>query len=171
LQHEDQREQHKQRTGDDLRHGACRGQGTTGELFLVVLQGLDRRLAELFDLRLIEIERAIGQPVANALDAGAHLLNEGRCALDELADNEGEDPADHRDAAKEDQRNRATTRSAAAIEEIDDGQQQRGKHRRQRDGYDKDLDLLHNPQHRDDRGEYHQQPPRPRGGLADRWAH
>ena len=50
VQHEDQREQHQQRAGDDLGHGARRRQRPAGQLLLVVLQRLDGRLADLVDL-------------------------------------------------------------------------------------------------------------------------
>ncbi len=171
VQHEDQREQHQQRAGDDLGHGARRRQRPAGQLLLVVLQRLDGRLASRFDLLLIDVQRAVRQPVPHALDAGAHLLDECRCALDELADHEREDPADDSDAAEQHQGHRSAPRSAAPIQEVDDGQQQRGQHRRQGDGHHDQLELLDHPQQRDDRREDHQQPPRPRGRLADERSH
>ena len=64
LQQEDQREEHQQRTGDDLGDGACRREHPAGELGLVALQGVDRALGELVDLLVAEVrEDAGGQPL------------------------------------------------------------------------------------------------------------
>ena len=152
VQDEDQREQHQQRTGDDLGHGARRRQRPAGQLLLVVLQRLDSRLASRVDLLLIDVQRAGRQPVPHALDAGAHLLDERRCALDELGDHERENPADGSDAAEQHQGHRTAPRGAAPIQEVDDRQQQRGQYRRQGDGNHDHLELLDYPQQRDDQG-------------------
>ena len=48
------------------------------------------------------------------------------------------------------QRHRAAAGRAAPVQQVDDRQQQRGQHRRQRDRHDDDFELRDHPQHRDD---------------------
>src|SRR4029077_2775312 len=98
---------------------ARRRQRAAGQLLLVVLQRLDGRLARRLDLLLVDVQRPPSEPGADALDACAHLIDQGRCALDELADDEGQDPADHRDAAEQYQRHRTATWGTSPVQEVD----------------------------------------------------
>ena len=86
----------------------------------------------------------------------AHLLGQRGHALDELADDEREDPADHREAGEQHQRHRDAARRTAAVEEVHGGQQQGGHHRRQGHRHEDQFEALDHPEHRDDGGEDHQ---------------
>ena len=88
MQQEDQREEHQQRTGDDLGDGARRGQRAAGQPLLVALHRLDRR-----DQRRREAERrAELRPLrerAAQLVLALDRLNEELAGVDaELADPE-----------------------------------------------------------------------------------
>ena len=79
-------------------------------------------MAELPALVIWSLLRCSGPSishVARALDAGGHLFDQRRAALDELADDERQDAADDRDSAEQHQRHRAAAGSAAAIQEVD----------------------------------------------------
>ena len=77
----------------------------------------------LVDLVAAEVGGSVDQPVAGALDAAGDLLDELRCAVDELVDDEGEDAAEDGETEDEDEGDGATAGGAVPVEEVDGGQQ------------------------------------------------
>ncbi len=167
VQEENQREQDQQCAGDDFGDGRRRRQRTAGQPGLIVLQRLDRRVAGIVDLLFTQVRGPLHQPLPGGLDALRDLFDQPGQADDELADDEREDAADNRYTGQQYQRHRAAAGGAAPIQEVDGGDQQRGEYQRQRDRDHDQFEPSDHPEHRDDERKNDQQPPRPRGRLAD----
>ena len=114
-------------------------------------QRLDRRVGRAVDLIVAEVERARSISHCRTLvDAAGDLLDQCRRALDELADDEREDAADHHEPGQQHHRHRGAAGNAAAVQEVDAGQQHRRQHRRQRHRHDDQLEPRDHPQQCDD---------------------
>ena len=131
IEEEDQREHHQQCGRDDFGDRGRGRQGAAGQLFLIVLQRLDRRVAGVVDLLAAQMKRPFDQPFLGGVDAAGDLVDQIRYAHDELADDEGHDSAENREAGQDHQRHRATAGCAAAVQPVDDRHQQRAQHQRQ----------------------------------------
>ena len=99
VEKKDQREHHQQCRGDDFGDGGRSRQCAAGQLRLIVLQRLDRRVAGVLDLLAAQVKRPLDQPIASGIDAAGDLLDQIRQTVDELADDECQDAAQNRKRA------------------------------------------------------------------------
>ena len=168
VEEEDQREQHQQRARDDLGDGGRGGQRAAGQLRLVVAAAprsrscrrcRSARCSDAAALRSascacesmlwVTCSTRSGTPSMNWLTTKVRMPP--RIAMPPSSTSATAPPRG----------------SAAPVQPVDDRHQQRAQHQREQHRDDDDFELLDHPQQRDDRGQDHQQPPRPRGGLAD----
>src|ERR1700712_531024 len=91
---EDDGEEQEEGSGEDLDDRARGGQGAGRQLGLMGAQLLGEGVHGAVDLVAAEFGGSVDQPVARALDAAGDLLDELWSALDELVDDEGEDPTE-----------------------------------------------------------------------------
>jgi hypothetical protein len=161
-QQEERRQQDQQQRAEGLDDRAHRLDGTAHQLALMLLDRLRDVVGGLVEVRRLQVQRAVAQPVASLVDEVGDLVGHlGRVRAD-LPGHEPADSGEHGESDEQSEQRRYRPRAGDAAQLHFQRMQHRGEeqreHERERDELDPVEGLEEDPQ----RGADHEQAPAPR---------